>query len=51
MTALVVTGEKYEDFLRELQLAEQANQGRYAVYDCEYDKSDSKKTKLVFIMW
>ena len=45
------TDEKYDDFLAKLKAAERDGQGRYAVYDCDYDPENKQKSKLVFIMW
>lgn len=43
--------QTYEQFIAKLKEAETAGQGRYAVYDCDYDKDKPQNSKLVFIMW
>jgi len=41
----------YEDFLKDLDEAKTAAEGRYAVYDCQYSDGTQMKTKLVFVFW
>ena len=44
------TDASYKEFHDKLKEAEGKGEGRYAVYDCNYDGSN-KKNKLLFIMW
>jgi len=41
----------YADFLKDLDDAKNEGEGRYAVYDCEYNDGTQMKTKLVFVFW
>jgi len=44
-------GSTYEEFLEELREAACKGEGRYAVYDVQYNDGTQNKTKLVFICW
>ncbi|XP_052767665.1 uncharacterized protein LOC128208228 isoform X1 [Mya arenaria] len=42
-------GESYDSLVQKLIEAGEKGEGRYAVVDCQYEKT--KASKLVFIMW